>query len=194
MVTGLAQRRAHQSAALPTMALQNPTFAPQAPSIVRPNDCDHITDGIFIGSEASARNGASLASLGITHIVNMNGNGYAPGFPAGFEYYYVKLRDSGFDTLNEDFWGALKWTLEAIGSGHSVLIHCKRGICRSAALAVACLMETKKWTFDTAYAFVKEKRPAVSIEQGFADQIREKEVVVRPVDGGRPRFLPNLRL
>jgi protein-tyrosine phosphatase len=167
------------------------TFGP----IANTNECDLVVDGLYIGSEAAARNPGLLASLGITHIVSLNGYETNGAFAEGFELFVVKLRDSTFETLNEDFWEAVNFVKDAIGKGGSVLCHCRRGVSRSAALCVAYLMDTRGLTCDAALAFLKQKRPAVSPGQGFLDQLKEREAVIKRPESGRRRLLhvPSLK-
>ncbi|KAK8893728.1 hypothetical protein M9Y10_022157 [Tritrichomonas musculus] len=86
--------------------------------------------------------------------------------------FNVRLSDSVFQDLNEDFWGALHFVEQAIHSGGNVLAHCRRGISRSAALCVAYLMDDRGMSFDDAFALLKRQRPSVNINQGFEDQLR----------------------
>lgn len=86
--------------------------------------------------------------------------------------FNVRLSDSVFQDLNDDFWGALRFVEQAIHSGGNVLAHCRRGISRSAALCVAYLMDDRGMTFDDAIALLKRQRPSVNINQGFEDQLR----------------------
>lgn len=143
------------------------------------NDCDLVVDGLYIGGETAARDGSLLASLGVTHIVNLNGRGVPDAFPDGFEYYTVKMSDSVFEDLNDDFWHAVDFVSDAIAGGGCVLVHCRRGISRSAALCVAYLMESRKLTFDAALAYLQKQRPAVNINQGFVEQLKAREAAQR---------------
>jgi len=52
-----------------------------------------------------------------------------------------------------------------------VLIHCKEGKNRSAALCVALLMAEKKWTLPSALLYVVERRPIVLTNEGFLKQL-----------------------
>ncbi|KAI3633868.1 hypothetical protein MIR68_008200 [Amoeboaphelidium protococcarum] len=59
--------------------------------------------------------------------------------------------------------------------GSSVLIHCKQGLSRSAALMIAYMMHQNKWTFNQAYDHVKRKSPSISPNLNLVYQLHEYE-------------------
>ena len=183
----LLLRRSQQATRLVTTFA--PTSGEASTAITTANDCDLVVDRLYIGSETAASNGSLLAALGVTHIVNLNGYGTKSAFPEGFEYYTVKMSDSVFEDLNDDFWNAVEFVSEAIAGGGCVLVHCRRGISRSAALCVAYLMESRKLTFDAALAYLRKQRPAVDINQGFVEQLKARESAQRPKPAFRGKSL-----
>ena len=147
-----------------------------------------VIDSLYIGSETAARNGSLMASLGITHIVNLGEDDKNAEFK-GFEYYTIKMSDSVFEDLNDDFWRGVDVISEAISGGGCVLVHCRRGISRSAALVVAYLMEARKLSFDAAFSLLKQQRPAVNINQGFVEQLKAREATQRAKNQFRGKSL-----
>lgn len=145
------------------------------------NDIDFVVAGLYIGNEAASQNRELLSQHGITHIVNLNANTSSPAFPGSFIYYNVKLNDHVFETLDDKFWNAYEFTKTAINQGGKVLVHCRRGISRSAALCVAYLMEAKSMTFNEAFNTLKKQRPAININQGFVDQLKAREQFDNPI-------------
>ena len=198
----LIVRRSHEAVALQT------TFGTQrsnefnfninnnveltANPISKSNDCDFVTSGLFIGGEAAARNKSLLLRLGITHIVNLNSGDSMVDEYEEFQYFPVILNDSVFEDLNRDFWNAVKFVDCAIRQKGNVLVHCRRGISRSAALCVAYLMDHRGMNYDSAMNLVKKQRPVVNINQGFAEQLKlhEDQQVQKPPK--TPRFGLNL--
>ena len=57
----------------------------------------------------------------------------------------------------------------------SILIHCMAGISRSVTLTIAYLMRYFQMPMQTAYQYVKEKRPAISPNLNFMGQLVEFE-------------------
>lgn len=86
--------------------------------------------------------------------------------------FNVKIEDSVFQDLTDSFWQALKFVENANKTGGNVLVHCRRGISRSAALCVAYLMDDRDMSYDDAVSLLKRQRPSVNINQGFEDQLR----------------------
>jgi hypothetical protein len=181
----ISTRQSQQRAPLQTDFVHPPTFS----SFARANECDLVVNGLYIGNESAARNAALLASLRITHIVNLNGCEAAAGFPDGYKYFVVKLRDSSWETLSEEFWEALQFVKDAIADGGCVLCHCRRGISRSAVLCIAFLMDTRGLTCNAALALLKQQRPIVDPGQGFMEQLKEREARSKPPESGRRRML-----
>lgn len=145
------------------------------------NDIDFVVNGLYIGNEAASQNRELLSHYGITHIVNLNAHASSPAFPGSFTYYNVKINDHVFEVLDDKFWNAYEFTKNAINQGGKVLVHCRKGISRSAALCVAYLMEAKKMTFNEAFNTLKKQRPAIDINQGFVDQLKAREQTVNPM-------------
>lgn len=46
-----------------------------------------------------------------------------------------------------------------------VLVHCVKGVSRSASVVVAYLMKTQQWGFDQALEYVRARRPQVGAGQ-----------------------------
>ena len=155
------------------------------------DEMNEIVDGIFIGSERAASNKEKLMEQKITHIVNLSGQNTTNKFPQSFTYFTVNMRDNDFDDLPQDFWEALKFLHSCKANGHRVLVHCRMGICRSAALVAAFLSEENNITIDAAILMIKSKRPNVNINPGFIDQLHAHEEERIPP---RPRSKPRLLL
>jgi protein-tyrosine phosphatase len=182
----LMARRSQQATTLQTTFLNSGSLVSEVP-LLASNEYDLIVDNLWIGSETAARNGTLLSSLGITHVVHLNGTEARSGYPSGFQYFLVRMSDSAFEELNAEFWGSIKFVSEAIEGGGAVMVHCRRGICRSATFCVAFLMETRNLPFDAALTLVKQKRPICEINQGFIEQLKAHESLIKRRSNGRGR-------
>jgi hypothetical protein len=99
-----------------------------------------------------------------------------PGFlrtffsPDGDKLTYIyALSGEGYkeDDCGTWFKDAFDCLDEQIGSGKTVLVSCTMGVSRSAALVMAYLMRSNKWSFREAESFVRERRPIVNISPNF---------------------------
>uniref|UniRef100_A0A671PFG7 Protein phosphatase Slingshot homolog 3-like n=1 Tax=Sinocyclocheilus anshuiensis TaxID=1608454 RepID=A0A671PFG7_9TELE len=129
-------------------------------------DCTPVTEvwpSVFIGNEETARNRAKLKGMGITHILNAaavekslkisfeipsknslkgkvnTGVAYYQG--RSLNYYDVPAVDKCSFKVSEYFFPAAQFIHQALSNPENkVLVHCKRGISRSATLFLAYLM------------------------------------------------------
>jgi protein-tyrosine phosphatase len=60
----------------------------------------------------------------------------------------------------------------ALQKKKNVMVHCKAGMSRSAALVIAYLMIENKWQYEDAYEYVKKKRPIIAPNEGFVRQLQ----------------------
>jgi len=73
------------------------------------------------------------------------------------------------------YWKCLFGIDDALCSGGRVLVHCTLGASRSATIVIAFLMFSRKWTVETAFHFLKERRPVINPNKGFWKQLSEFE-------------------
>lgn len=157
-------------------------------SILDGDACIQVTNGLFIGNEKAACDKEILRTNEITHIVNL-ASGCSPcPFSQEFEYFVVEMQDSVFAEIPDRFWKALTFVKKALEEGGVVLVHCRRGISRSAALIIAYLMDTMKMTYDNALLFLKSKKPIVNVNAGFAEQLKAREPKRTPGSIGLKKF------
>ena len=156
-----------------SLPLYSPTGSPKTAKPYR-DSCDFIVDGLYISGEKSSSDLPLLLRLGITHIVNMNASSSPVYFPEEFTYYSVHLADSVFESLDDEFWSAVAFTNDAIKNGGKVLIHCRKGISRSAALCLAYLIQYRNMNYETAMKLLRKARPCIDINKGFAHQIESR--------------------
>ena len=178
--SSLLTRRSHNPPCIGTFRLPSiPTTCSDARKEEQFNvprdEMNLICEGIFVGSERAAANKKLLLDNGITHIINLSGYSTAEHFKDTFQYFTVKMRDNDFEDIPPTFWEALNFLKRAKASGGITLVHCRMGICRSAALVAAYLSEEKGITIDAALNFMKARRPDININPGFLDQLHNRE-------------------
>jgi protein-tyrosine phosphatase len=74
------------------------------------------------------------------------------------------------DMLNNSF----NFIYQALSDeSNCILIHCKHGISRSAALLVYFLIRSFEWSADYAVSYIKDKRSRININKGFMEQLKK---------------------
>lgn len=119
----------------------------------------HICDGLYIGSAKASNDLEHLTQEGITVIIRV----ITPGEHTliehpGITYHHYET----FDGWSGNIIGAFEHTKDIIRNslreGRRVLVHCRAGISRSAAVVVAYLMWTRCLDYSSAYEIVQKSR------------------------------------
>jgi len=134
---------------------------------------------VFVGSKADAKDRDLLKRLGISHILNctpsrkLDPENGCPNYFAkeqDFKYLRVSLFDNVGEYILAHLPSAFRFIDEASHYG-GVLIHCHKGVSRSASIAIAYLMKKNQLSADESLAFVKSVRPIVSPNAAFVSQL-----------------------
>lgn len=135
-----------------------------------------ILPGLFLGCAKDAASEEVLSAHNITYILNVT-----PNLPNVFEndarykYKQIPIIDHWNQNLSQFFPEAIQFIDEARTRGCGVLVHCLAGISRSVTLTVAYLMQTRKWSLNYAYDFVKLRKNDVSPNFNFMGQLLDFE-------------------
>eukprot|EP00906_Rhabdomonas_costata_P038306 RCo054050 len=136
-----------------------------------PANC--ILEGrLFLGNVEGASCAAFLQNLRVTHVVNA-AREIPNFFPDRLKYYRCDFLDIVAQKL--DFDGPLQFIHHALSHGGVVLVHCRVGASRSAAVVVGFLMVQFRLSFRDALAKVKARRPCVKPNNGFLQQLAQLE-------------------
>lgn len=127
-----------------------------------------IIDNIYIGSAYNAANLSQLESCGIKTIINMT-NEVSNHFPNNFIYGRFGLYDNNNDDI-EKYLDDIIDFIEKNSSGN-ILIHCKMGASRSAAVILYYLTKKHNMTLITALDFIKSKRNIINPNNKFIETI-----------------------
>lgn len=140
-----------------------------------------IVEGkLYLGSCRAAQDWKVLQQLGITHVINVAASStwYCVNYQEKRqEYVYYHLYLSDVDTENvlqhlNDVYTVIDC---AVMNGGKVLIHCIQGRSRSAVFVIAYLMRKFGVKLSEALLLVQRKRPSVSPNNGFLNQLKEYE-------------------
>lgn len=143
-------------------------------------DVNKIVKGLLLGGETLSVNKEELHRLKITHIVNCSKdlqNHFEESLP-GFKYYRVDVDDLDDQPINQYFEGSLKFMKDAIDKGHTVFVHCSKGVSRSSTIVLAYLISYHKYSLKDALNFIKTKRPMVQPNCGFVSKLIDFEKTV----------------
>lgn len=139
--------------------------------------CSKLTDFLFIGGAAAAKNKAMLSQAGITHIINCAASVAPAAFPEEFRYMNIRLRDHSSQDIARHFYSIFDFIERARESGGRIFLHCVKGISRSPTMAIAYLMWYKHIGMYKALDFVRQARPVVDPNAGFIFQLTEWEQI-----------------
>lgn len=134
------------------------------------DESSKILDYLYLGSEWNASNFEELKGKGVKKILNVTCE-IDNFFPGCFEYYNIRvLDDEGTDMLrylNDTYY----YIRKAKDEGSKVLVHCKKGISRSASVVVAYIMKEKSCDLYEALEYVKNLRSNIRPNPEFLKQL-----------------------
>ncbi|XP_050727595.1 dual specificity protein phosphatase 3-like [Eriocheir sinensis] len=129
-------------------------------------DMDEVYPDLFLGDCDAAMNESYLLKNRITHVLNAAGNAHGPApvktgpnfyKSPSIKYLGLNLIDLPFINISVHFERASVFIEEALKSGR-VLVHCRQGRSRSAAIVVAFLMMYRGMTAAAALTMIRKKR------------------------------------
>jgi len=131
-----------------------------------------LEEHIYFGSEEAGKSWAFLRERNITSVCGIGWNLQEYHKDKGVKYH---LTNKILDAPEQDIMPSIKPSLEfidtALNNGENILIHCHKGISRSATLVTAYIMRNKKKTLDEALSLVRSKRKIAIPSLGFEVQL-----------------------
>jgi dual specificity MAP kinase phosphatase len=102
------------------------------------------------------------------------------------KYKRIGIADHQGERLIDFFDEAHAFIDEAFNKGTAVIVHCDAGVSRSATMIIAYLMRRKKLSPKDAFRHVRSRRPIISPNLGFAEQLIEFEHRLHPKSNAMP--------
>ena len=136
-----------------------------------------VAPGLYLGDRKDAKDRAALRRLNIQSIVNCTppkSEDPGAGCPSFFERELRYLRVPIYDSPAEDAAGHFASVLDFIASRlhyGGVLVHCNRGVSRSATFVVAHLMKSRALDPASALELVRAARPQAEPNAAFLKQL-----------------------
>ncbi|XP_008277359.1 dual specificity phosphatase DUPD1-like [Stegastes partitus] len=137
---------------------------------------NEVWPNLYIGDAATAQDKTLLASLEITHVVNAaDGRQHIDTGPRFYRdtsvrYHGVQAADCKDFDLSPFFTETADFIHDALSQEGKVLVHCARGISRSATLVLAFLMIKERLSLVEAVEVVSSRRNILP-NVGFLNQL-----------------------
>ena len=137
------------------------------------NQISRINSYLLISSHAAAANLDILENSKITHIINMAAE-LPNHFPDTFTYLHIPAQDSLTERLSPHLDTITSFASEALTANPDaqILVHCQEGVSRSAAAALAILVQNERMRLSAAFALLKRARPAAEPNRTFLMELR----------------------
>lgn len=142
-----------------------------------------IQSHLYLGDIHAARSRSVLKDCRITKILNVSQLDNAFENDDELEYKQIAVEDAPNVNLSEHFPDAFRFIENARLKGERVLVHCHAGMSRSVTVILAYLMQTEGYTLETAYDFVKDKKPNIQPNFSFMGQLLDFERSRTPDSG-----------
>lgn len=142
--------------------------------------CNEIIPSLYLGDTQAAVMHSELQRLKIGAIVNCTTDqevGCALD-GQGMDYVRVPVRDEDKAQLLHYLDPATEFVQRHISGDVAVLVHCQRGVSRSASVVIAYLMRYFGMTRDEAYKRAKSRRAVVAPNPGFWQQLQEYQTTL----------------
>jgi len=140
-------------------------------------DADEIMDGIFLGSKKAASEERDMQQRNIGFVLVCSCElECAPVFPSLFEYEVLPMSDTiGESSLLAHIDQAIEFIRLARKSNKNVLVHCWRGVSRSASIVIGYLIREKNMSLNKSLGIVRERRPHACPNPSLMDDLRTLE-------------------
>jgi atypical dual specificity phosphatase len=140
-------------------------------------EATQIVPNLYLTDFLTACSESTLSELGITHVISVI------RFPVTFfekfttlHHLRIPLEDDHDADLFSHLDTTTKFIGDALAGGGRVLVHCLKGISRSASVVIAYVMYSMAMTSEEATSFVKSKRGIVCPNRSFAQQLERYSV------------------
>lgn len=137
-----------------------------------------IIDNLWVGDIRSPCNKESLKENNIEMIVSAV-YGAVAHHPFHFTYEKANLRDMDNENILDEISRLLPDIRQQVLQNNGVLVHCMLGASRSATIVAAYLIKYHNMSSEEALDFMKSKRSCVNPNQGYRDQLKMFEQMVK---------------
>ncbi|EDV97590.1 GH16949 [Drosophila grimshawi] len=145
-----------------------------------------IIPGLFLGNASHSCDSNALQKYNIKYVLNVT-----PDLPNEFEksgiikYLQIPITDHLSQDLAMHFPAAIHFIEEARSANSAVLVHCLAGVSRSVTVTLAYLMQTRALSLNDAFMLVRDRKPDVSPNFHFMQQLQSFESQLRLSPGSK---------
>uniref|UniRef100_A0A1B0D9R4 protein-tyrosine-phosphatase n=1 Tax=Phlebotomus papatasi TaxID=29031 RepID=A0A1B0D9R4_PHLPP len=104
----------------------------------------------------------------------------------GIQYLQIPITDHWSQDVAVYFPTAIQFIEEARTKGAAVLVHCLAGVSRSVTVTLAYLMHARSLCLNDAFSLVRSRKPDVSPNFHFMEQLHSFERQLKSTPTGRP--------
>lgn len=151
-------------------------------AVTEPYNCsrmNQILSYLYLGGKSDAKDKEKLIKMKVKYILNCTptrSQDTEAGCPNFYEKEksFVYRRIPIFDNKGEDLLAHMTTAFNFIEEGKhygNVLVHCHKGVSRSASFVIGYLMRKNEFTLEEALAHVQSCRPIVQPNTAFLEQL-----------------------
>lgn len=149
-------------------------------------NADEIMPGLFLGSLEAAQDVEFLTQSHITHILSVIDGPPFEESPEATKHpqlsnitlKHIDVEDDPTTQLLPFFDVCCRYIHHALATGN-VLVHCGKGISRSATIVIAYLMWSQRLSLDESLWFVYTKRRIIAPNLGFLFQLQTFDHILK---------------
>ena len=135
-----------------------------------------IEEGLYLGRLAASKDLDLLREHNITRVLSILDTFKYFRPYEDIEHLRIEMTDSPSSMIIDHVPRGLQFISESQKSGKNILVHCTKGVSRSASMVIAYIMVKYSVDFETAKSIVKSKRECVCPNDGFQQQISSIDV------------------
>jgi hypothetical protein len=134
-------------------------------------DMGMIESDLFLGSEdAEQSNYSILQQYGITHVLTC-GFGLSQTHKGKITYHKINAIDLPIYNILIHMQESFDFINSGSNQGNIILVHCARGVSRSATIVIGYLMMKRRISFPEARYRVAKQRSCIKVNNGFKEQL-----------------------
>ncbi|PIK49288.1 hypothetical protein BSL78_13853, partial [Apostichopus japonicus] len=138
-----------------------------------------VLSHLYLGSQQDVLDENLLQKNGINYVLNISKTCPAPSYIPANHFLRIPVKDNYGETILSWLDDAIQFIDKVKSANGKVIVHCLAGISRSPTVAIAYIMKRLNMTNETAYRFVKAKRPTISPNFNFLGQLIEYEKLLQ---------------